>query len=39
MLAHSMKFLKDTVFFAYTTEKRNQKNYEKDTVRVDVFNK
>lgn len=33
-IAHSMDFLEDTVFFAFTTEKRDQKKYEKDTVRL-----
>lgn len=35
MIAHTMKFLKDSVFIALTTEKRNQKSYEKDTVRFE----
>lgn len=36
MFAHSMEFLKDTVFLAFTTETRDQDKYESDTVRVKV---
>lgn len=32
--AHSMDFLEDSVFLAFTTEKRDQKKYEEDTVRL-----
>lgn len=32
MIAHAMKFPEDSVFIVLTTEKRNQKSYEKDTV-------
>lgn len=39
MVAHRDEFLEDTVFLALTTENRNQADYEKDTVRVDLFNK
>lgn len=35
-IAHAMKALEDTVFLAITTEKRQQKSYEEDLVRVDV---
>lgn len=35
MIAHAQEFLEDSVFFAYTTEKRNQQDYESDTVRID----
>lgn len=31
---HAMKFLEDSAFLALTTEERDQKKYEKDTVRV-----
>lgn len=34
MIAHAMKYLEDTEFVVLTTEKRDQKRYEKDTVRV-----
>lgn len=34
MTLHAMKFLEDSVFIAFTTEERDQKKYEKDTVRV-----
>jgi dTDP-4-dehydrorhamnose 3,5-epimerase-like enzyme len=37
MVAHSDVFLEDTVMLAFTTENRNPKQYEKDTVRVDFF--
>lgn len=36
MIAHSMKFLKDTVFLAITTEPREQNKYEGDTVRIKI---
>lgn len=32
--AHAMDFLEDSIFLAFTTEKRDQKKYEKDTVRL-----
>lgn len=31
---HAMKFLEDSVMIVFTTEPRDQKKYEKDTVRV-----
>lgn len=34
MVAHSMEFLEDTVFLAFTTEPRQQEKYESDTVRI-----
>lgn len=34
MTAHRMKFLEDTVFLAFTSEKREQEKYEGDTVRL-----
>ena len=37
MTAHAMKFLEDSVILALTTEPREQKKYEKDTVRVEVI--
>lgn len=33
MFWHSMEFLEDTVFFAFTTETRTQNKYEADTIR------
>jgi len=36
MIAHSMKFLEDTVFLAITTEPREQNKYEEDTVRIKI---
>lgn len=36
MTAHSMEFLEDSVFLAITTEHRDQKKYENDTVRVKI---
>lgn len=35
-IAHSMEFLEDTVFLAFTTEKREQEKYEGDTHRVKI---
>ena|SRR3989344_5452724 len=35
-IAHSMKFLEDTVFLAITTEAREQEKYEEDLVRVKI---
>ncbi len=37
MTMHAMRFLKDSVFLAITTEQRDQKKYEKDTVRVKLI--
>lgn len=34
---HAMKFLEDSVFLALTTEKRSQKSYEKDLIRVKLI--
>lgn len=34
--AHAMKFLEDTVFYAFTTERRAQEQYEGDTVRIEI---
>lgn len=36
MVAHSMEFLEDTVFLAFTTEPREQSRYESDTVRTKI---
>lgn len=36
MVAHSMEFLEDTIFLAFTTETRDQDKYESDTVRMKV---
>jgi len=36
MIAHSVEAVEDTVFLAIATERRNQENYESDTIRVDV---
>ena len=35
-IAHSMEFLEDTVFLAFTTEKRDQGEYEADIQRVKI---
>lgn len=35
-IAHSMEFLEDTVFLAFTTEQREQDKYEHDTQRVEI---
>lgn len=37
MIGHAMKFLEDSIFLALTTEQRNQKKYEKDTVRIKLI--
>ena len=36
MLMHAVKFLQNTQFLALTTEKRDQKTYENDIVRVNL---
>ncbi len=38
-VAHAMEAIIDTVFLAITTEKRQQKNYESDLVRIDIVGK
>src|SRR3989344_1971539 len=35
-IAHAMEFLEDTVFLAFTTEKREQEKYEADIHRVKI---
>ncbi|MDO8499673.1 MAG: cupin domain-containing protein [bacterium] len=35
MIKHTVKFLEDTVFFAFATESRLQDDYEADTIRVE----
>lgn len=37
MTIHAMRFLADSVFLAITTEDRDQKKYEKDTIRVKLI--
>ena len=37
MIAHAMHFLEDTVFLAFTTERREHSSYEKDTVRIQLI--
>ncbi len=37
MIIHAMRFLEDSVFLAITTEERDQKKYEKDTVRINLI--
>jgi dTDP-4-dehydrorhamnose 3,5-epimerase-like enzyme len=37
MIMHAVKFLEDSEFLALTTEPRNAKKYEKDTVRVKLI--
>ncbi len=36
VVAHSMEFLEDSVFLVLTTNKRDQKSYENDVVRIKV---
>lgn len=38
-VAHSTDFLKDTIMLVFSTQHRGQKQYEKDTVRVNIFEK
>jgi len=38
-IVHAMEAIVDTVFLAITTEKRQQKSYEDDLVRVDIVGK
>lgn len=35
-IIHAMEAIEDTVFWAITTESRDQKKYEKDTVRIKI---
>ncbi len=35
-IVHAVKFLEDTVLYAFTTEKRKQDAYEEDTMRVTI---
>ena len=35
--AHAMKFLEESVFLAFTTEKRNKDKYEEDLIRVELI--
>lgn len=37
MHEHAMRFLEDSVFYAYATEHRSSMDYESDTVRVKVI--
>ena len=37
MMAHSMRFIEDSVFLALATESRGQSAYEEDTVRVKLI--
>ena len=37
MTIHTVKFLEDTVFLAFSTQPRNQEHYEDDTVRVKLI--
>src|SRR5260221_10600549 len=39
MIAHTTIFLEDTILFAFTTENRDREDYEKDTERIDFFDK
>lgn len=38
-VAHAMEAIENTVFLAITTEKRQQKSYESDLVRLDIIGK
>lgn len=37
MVIHAMRFLEDSIFLALTTEERERKKYEKDTVRIKLI--
>jgi dTDP-4-dehydrorhamnose 3,5-epimerase-like enzyme len=37
MVIHAVKFLQDSVLYAFTTEKRDQDKYEKDTIKVTII--
>ena len=36
-IIHAVKFLEDTILYAFTTEKRVQDKYEKDTKRITII--
>jgi len=36
-MAHAMKFLEDSVFFAFATKPRDQKDYESDTIKISLI--
>ena len=36
-IIHAVKFLEDTVLYAFTTEKREQDQYERDTIRIKII--
>ncbi len=36
-IIHAVKYLEDTIMYAYTSEKRGQEAYEKDTKRVKLI--
>lgn len=36
-IIHAVKFLEDTVLYAFTSEKRQHSKYEEDTVRVTII--
>lgn len=36
-IVHAVKFLEDTVLYAFTTEKREQDQYEGDTERIEII--
>lgn len=37
MIIHSMRFLEDSVFIALATKPRSRKNYENDTIRIELI--
>ena len=37
MMIHGVRFLDDTTFLVFATESRDQKDYEEDTVRVELI--
>lgn len=36
MVAHAMEAIEDTIFLAFTTEKREQDKYEEDLIRIKI---
>lgn len=36
-IIHGVKFLEDTVLYAFTTERRKQERYEKDIIRIKII--
>lgn len=37
LITHAMRFIEDSIMIVFTTEQRDPKHYEKDTVRVKII--